>query len=97
MNESSQNSRSQIDRDEQPDTPKSDIPDTNADWFALIEPETDESTKYQSESNVVDVATQHAEQVVEHTGIDVNLDQVRYFPTELRENSLNAMKQSLFV
>ena len=55
-----------------------DIPETDAQWFALIEPEIDTDCINADPDTVTTIAEKHAEQVVEATGMNVNLERVSW-------------------
>jgi predicted SprT family Zn-dependent metalloprotease len=64
---------------------ESNIPDTDGDWFALIESEIDVLPKEADEDDAIELAQHHAEQAVERTGMAVNLNRVEWRVTrELR-------------
>ena len=68
-----------------PSTHEPDIPETDDDWFALIQPAIEVSPEDADEDDVIEVAQHHARQVVERTGMPVDLDQVTWRATyELR-------------
>lgn len=51
------------------------IPNTDSDWFALIEPHIDVTPEEANESDVLDVAKTHAEQVPARVeDLDLNSD-----------------------
>lgn len=70
---------------EPPVTGGPDIPETDDDWFALITSEIDMSPEEADEGEIIELAQQHAEQVIERTEMAVNLEPVAWRATrELR-------------
>lgn len=55
-----------------------DIPETDAQWFELIEPEIDTDCINVDPDTATTIAEKHAKQVVEITGMDVNLARVNW-------------------
>lgn len=86
MNDSVEDCGSGIVGQQEPlNTAESNVPDTDDDWFALIEPEIDVLPKEADEDDVIEVAQRHAEQAVERTGMAVDVDLVGWRATrELR-------------
>jgi len=85
MTDSAQDDTGWIHQTEPPVTQGPDIPETDDDWFALIRPAIEVSPEDADEDTVTELARRHAEQVVERTGMAVDLDQVTWRATyELR-------------
>jgi predicted SprT family Zn-dependent metalloprotease len=79
MTDSAENNDSRVvNQQEPPGTAESNIPDTDDDWFALIEPEIDVLPKEADEEHVIELAQHHAEQAVERTGMAVDVDRVEW-------------------